>query len=177
MLLITCLILVFIGLAMLVYPLWLNVGAFQRTLKETFVPTAEHILLHPLPTPQFIDDITPPMGSKITANQRVCVVLLPGALSDVGDSSEEIATNIASSIRVSMNMEAIPRDATQVTILSILRRLADGRLSGVVTTWFNADLDSGLHMFQIEMRNSPLGIFGLGEFFSYTWVYQVEAEE
>jgi hypothetical protein len=163
------------GFVMLLnYPLWLNRGTFQRTLDSKFIPTAEYLMAHPVPTPQFINSINPPIGGIINGSEEVCVGLLPGALTHVGDSSTDASINVAGSLRIIMNTQFVPSEAVQVEIINTLQRLSDGRFSGQVTSCFTPYLQKGLHIFQLEARNSPLGVFGFGELFSYTWAYDVQ---
>jgi hypothetical protein len=158
----------------LYYPLWIDVGSFfKRSLDSEFVPTAEYILAHPIPTPEFIGGISPPIGTTIERTQEVCISILPGALSDSGDSNGELSRNVYGSLRIVINNQVIPLNAVGVQMVAILHNLGNGRFSGLVSACFTPELDTGLHLFRVEMRDSPLGIFGFGEYFSYSWVYQV----
>jgi hypothetical protein len=153
--------------AILNYLLWLNVGSFQCTLDAQYVPTAEYLMQNPLPTPQFIGFINPPIGSTITANQEVCLTLYPRAYSASSDEGEENFV-YAGNIRIAINMQVIPRDATREEWITTM--------PGMVHVCFNADVNSGLHIFQVEIRNSRFGAFGIGELITYQWAYRVEDE-
>ena len=158
----------------LYYPLWLDVGSFIKPkLDAEFMPTAEFILHHPIPTPQFISDLSPTIGATIKRTEKVCIGILPGALSDKGDPDGELKRNVASSLRIVINNQVIPLDAVRVEMISTFHNLGNGRFSGLVSACFTPELDIGIHIFRVEMRNSPLGLFGSGELFSYSWVYQV----
>jgi hypothetical protein len=165
--LIAFLILVFGCIAILDYPLWLNVGSFQRTLDTQYVPTAEYLMQNPLPTPWFIGFIDPPIGSTITANQEVYLAMFPHDYNTSGDEGEEILLN-TSNIRIAINMQVIPWNATRVEFIDTM--------PGVVRICFNADVNRGLHIFQLEIRNSRFGAFGIGELITYRWAYRVEDE-
>lgn len=167
-------VLALLGLGLILcYPLWLNVGSVQTQLDEQFSPTAEYILAHPPPTPVFIDAINPPIGSRLEGSEEICVAVLPGGMSDTGDSSGATDRNVASSLRIRLNGQLLPVDTVRVEQAAVLRRLDDGRLGGEVWACFTRRLQSGYHLLQIETRNSPFGVFGFGDFFSYTWAYFV----
>ena len=158
----------------LYYPVWLDVGSFfKRKLDSEFVPTAEYMLGHPIPKPEFINSISPPIGTTIEHSEEVCIGILPGGLSDKGDSTRELETNVASSLRIVINNQVIPCDAVRIRMARMIYPLGGGRFSDLMSACFTPELDSGIHLFRVEMRNSPSGIFGSGEYFSYSWMYQV----
>jgi len=157
----------------LIYPLWLNVGGFKRSLDLNLLPTAEYLDMHPVSTPEFIGAINPPIGSRIHSGETICLGLQPGALSNAGESNGDISRNVASNVRIVINFQMLPISSVQVKVIDTLEKLSDGRFSGQVSVCFAPDLDKGVHIFQIEFRNSPLGAFGLGDLYSYTWVYHV----
>ncbi len=158
----------------LIYPYRIeDLGAFfKRQLDVEFVPTAEYMLGHPIHKPEFINSISPPIGTTIEHSEEVCVGILPGALSDKGETLE-LETKVAGSLRIVINNQVIPRDAVRIGMARMIYPLGGGRFSGLVSACFTPELDAGIHIFRVEMRNSPLGMFGLGEYFSYSWVYQV----
>lgn len=156
------------------YPFWLPDGAFQRTLSPELMPTAEALEQNPLLLPQFIRAISPIPASTIKTSERICVVVLPGGFSKDGDASNESLSRAAAGTRLIVNAVAIPRESVEVSITRILEMTEDGRFSGRVGVCFVAQLDQGIHLIQIQIRNSMLGMFGIGELFSHEWMYPVE---
>ena len=157
----------------LIYPVWIDAGAFfKHQLDAEFVPTAEYVLQHPIPTPEFIEGISPPIGTTLEGTQQVCIGILPGALSDKGETLE-LETNVAGSLRIVINNQVIPRDAVRIGMARMIYPLGGDRFSDLMSACFTPELDTGIHLFRVEMHNSPSGIFGSGDYFSYSWVYQV----
>jgi hypothetical protein len=145
-------------------------------LEVQYVPTAQQLLLSPEATPLFIYHIDPVVGGTIRAGARICVVIVPAALHPNGDQNEEIGQGLYWNVRVFINFKNIPRNAVDVNYGGALFRLPDGRFSGLASACFHAEVNPGLHIFRIEMRGSKFGLFGFGELFTYSWVYQVDSE-
>ncbi|MBL8156234.1 MAG: hypothetical protein JNM70_18790 [Anaerolineae bacterium] len=151
-----------VAVAVLLHPLWLNVGYFRRTLDPQLVPTAEYLLSNPLPTPSFVLAVQPPTGASIDRTQEICVSLLPGGSNGNADELR----NAALGTRIAINEQIIPVEAVRMRMIYTM--------PGFLIACFHADVEPGIHLFAVEMRTSPVGMLGFGEVFSYAWSYRVK---
>jgi hypothetical protein len=162
---------------LVLYVIWSSGGYFQQAPLPSTIPTAEYLEQNPIPLPAFVRDITPPPGSIISSSERICSTILPGAVSSssIRDGSDNAITeNVARNTRVAVNGVRAARQDIEISILAILDQLPDGRLTGRITVCFEPNLQTGIHIVELQTGDSFWGLFGIGTTVSYTWSYRVE---
>ncbi len=147
-------------------------GGFQTSLDPAFAPTAEFLIQHPMPTPEFISYVNPAPGSTLDGTTKFCVGVIPnnipGAETTRKLNSEDFPShNAAFGARIIVNNLVLPRNSVDIFVLNSMIPFK-GHLWIQVDVCTAPPLEDGLHLIEISMEGSP-------RTFTYTWAYKTEA--
>ncbi len=156
----------------LLYPILVPDGGFQTSLDPAFLPTAEFLIHHPMPTPEFVSYINPEPGSTLDETTKFCVGVIPHDIPGVAAvrelSSEDFPSySAAFGARVIMNNLMLPRASVDNFMFGMMIPF-NGRLWVQVETCTTPPLEKGLHLIEILIEDQQ-------QIFTYTWAYKTAA--
>lgn len=160
---------------------WLGNGYYRPTLPDSLVVIADDLLDSSASRPLFIRDIQPFEGSTISSKENVCVTVHPTGLVDDAtidsDKLNALGDISAATTRIRVNGQRLARNQVDVSVVHILDRLNDGRLTARHRACFQLNWQDGLHLIELSTSPSFLGLIDLGSSHTYQWVYVVDSTE
>lgn len=135
-------------------------GSFNRRLTSSLVPTAQSLVVNPIPTPNFIENIIPHAGNSIQSDENICIVI---------KASSEQASLIATWSTLYLNEARVSRSDIGI---SYLGGYAEFTIT-ILRFCFKTQLNSGYHILEFRLATSILSVFGLEKLETYSWAYEV----
>jgi hypothetical protein len=147
-------------------------GNFEPVLNARLLPTAEALLSNPLPQPSFITEIYPSPGI-IHDRSGFCVEIAELLFRSEGETEDDNVRHLIPATRLLINGQRLAVSDAKAHFIELSVRLDNGDHSLVYVLCSPVSLPSGIHLFEVQIRNHLLGFIDIGPLSSYQWAYQI----